>query len=305
MSSVGHRPTLEDIIAILTACEVTEATVPTNGGNWVEFRIVFNRSNLTQEVEGWSDGLPKPRWLLEEILGQLKEWYQQKCREQQWVSKEGDVTSIDGLIVYYAAEMQKARKVTPQTTMSRINASTCAHTVLRLKELKERREAAGMYSQNESKREKARKAWADDEYEAPKREKEQQWQYGNKNYYQDAFGGGTYSSYAGYGESAGFTFNEEILRRARERIDKAFEDAMYGRGPFSQGYARTPPPPNTQGKKPWHETLGVSIRATKKDIQKAYRVLASKYHPDRYKGTDAVVRMSEINVARDEGLAGL
>jgi hypothetical protein len=291
MSSVGHRPTLEDIIAILTACEVTEAIVPMDGSNWAEFHLVFNRDKLIKEVEGWSDGLPKPRWLLEEVLGQLKEWYQQKCREQQWVSKEGDVTSIDGLIVHYAAEMQKARNAAPQTTLSRINARAYADTVLRLKELKERREAGGVYSQNESSREKARRAWADDEYEAPKREKEQQ----QKRYAES----GTYSS--GFGP-----YSEETIRQMNDALNKhwnkMFEESVFGS--FRQNRA-TPPPPNTPGKKPWYDTLGVSVKATKKDITKAYRKLAAQYHPDRYKETDAAVRMSEINVARDEGLAGL
>jgi DnaJ-class molecular chaperone len=203
--------------------------------------------------------------------------------------------------------MHKARKVTPQTTLSRINASTCADTARRLKELKERREAAGVYSQNESKREKARKAWADDEYEAPKRERDQERQHSKWDYadsYSNDIGGGSFGFGGTYSNAKDPGFDREKFRQTFEEM---YKEAFYGRGPFSQGYARTPPPapPNTQGKKPWHETLGVSIRATKKDIQKAYRKLAAQYHPDRYKEKDATVRMSEINVARDEGLAGL
>ncbi len=44
---------------------------------------------------------------------------------------------------------------------------------------------------------------------------------------------------------------------------------------------------------------------TAKEITKAYRKLAAKFHPDRYKETDAHARMAEINTARDEGLGGV
>ena len=51
--------------------------------------------------------------------------------------------------------------------------------------------------------------------------------------------------------------------------------------------------------------LGVSARASESDIKKAYRRLAAKYHPDRYKEPDGHAKMAEINTARDEGLGGL
>jgi len=43
--------------------------------------------------------------------------------------------------------------------------------------------------------------------------------------------------------------------------------------------------------------LGVDPRASNADIRQAWRRMAQRYHPDRYKGADATARMQEINVA--------
>lgn len=53
-----------------------------------------------------------------------------------------------------------------------------------------------------------------------------------------------------------------------------------------------------------YKTLGVSPNATDDEIKQAYRALAKKYHPDKYRDTDlaemAEEKMKEVNAAYEE-----
>lgn len=300
MSTVDRRPTLQEIRAILGICTVSGAT-EIREGVW-QFHIEFNRDDL-EDVPGWSDGLPKPTWLLEEIRRHLHDWQTQQAREAQWVSKEEELgSSIDTLTQYWAHEMGKARAVRPETVTSRLHTKVLASTVLRLKELQERRTAGGVYSATEDRREKARKTWREEEFEGPKREEEQRKAREKANPY--------------YGN--GFEdMDAEILRKMHEAMNKhwerMFEDSTYKSfryGGTNSNYQRqqyTPPSP-TSGKIPWYTVLGVSATATKAEITKAHRKLVKQYQPRTSADADDIARtakMAEINVARDAGLAGL
>lgn len=51
--------------------------------------------------------------------------------------------------------------------------------------------------------------------------------------------------------------------------------------------------------KDYYETLGIDRKATPEEIQKAYRKLARKYHPDINKTKDAEDRFKEVNEANE------
>jgi len=51
--------------------------------------------------------------------------------------------------------------------------------------------------------------------------------------------------------------------------------------------------------KDYYETLGVDRKASQEEIQKAFRKLARKYHPDVNKTKEAEDRFKEINEANE------
>lgn len=292
MTDIGRRPTLEDIIRILDACTVSSATdIASDNGIW-QFHLTFDAKKMYGPVEGWSDGLPKPTWLIEEVLTQLRAWRTQCNKEQQWVSKEENFgASIDSLMAHWTEELKKADRVVPQTMQSRMAVRTLSNTILRLQELKERREAGAVYSSTESRREKARKAWMEDETEAPKREEAQRRQRrtGDYEFYHQA--------------------TEEEISKAWKEFWGHFEDGAFYDGRYADpGRQRKQnPQPGVAGKTPWYEVLGVAPNASKKEIKQAIRRMRSKYHPDKPENrnaqSEAMIRL--VNEVAEIALAGL
>ena len=62
-----------------------------------------------------------------------------------------------------------------------------------------------------------------------------------------------------------------------------------------QGFKSLPPPVS---KKLWWQVLNVDEHALPIEIKASFRKLASKYHPDKFNGSDS--KMSEINLAFQE-----
>jgi DnaJ-domain-containing protein 1 len=287
MTSVGRRPTLDELILALHAISRVEADADTLDPSKEAFRVVltFQRE---QCPEDWREGQPKPTWLFEQIIEELRAWRQQQVREEQWVSKEDQHgTSINTLMAHYHEELKKASAAAPENIVTRMQKRIAADTIMRLKELKERREAGGVYSATENRRDRARQAWMEDEFEAPRREQEQRQQRARANpHFTD------------------FTYTEGPAWFGADDAAKAW-DAIFGAYSTDQQRRQDPQKPQAGNKRPWHVILGVSVKASKKEITKAYRGLAARYHPDRYKETDAHAKMAEINTARDEGLGGI
>lgn len=292
MTAVGRHPALHELLEALHAICKIEADADALNPEAPLFRVVltFQRE---QCPEDWVFGEPKPSWLIDQIIEELHAWESQCIREEQWVSKEEQMgASIDTIMAHWTEELKKNAAIRPENMLTRMQKKILANTILRLKELQERRAAGGVYSAAGERRDKASKAWMEDEYEAPRREEAQRQAHARMN-------------------PGDFGFvDPEVIR-------KMYEDAQQGM--FTHGFSADwgntsgdyrqqqykPTPKPSGNKRPWHEILGVQVGATKDDIKKAHRKLAAKYHPDRYKEPDGHARMAEINTARDEGLGGL
>lgn len=280
MTSVGCRPTLEELILALHAIKSVEADIDALNPERETFRVAltFQRDRCPND---WIYGQPKPTWLFEQLIEELKAWRQQRIREEQWVSKEEQFgASIGTLMMYWTEELKKNDAIRPENLLTRSMKQILSNTIVRLKELKERREAGAVYSATESRREKARRSWMEDEYEAPKREEEQRRQQEKSD-----FAGGFWErAYEGHSGDETFFFGFDMGAR-QKRPD--------------------PQKPSSGNQQPWYAILGVSVGATREEIKKAHRKLTAKYHPDRYKEADGHERMTAINTARDEGLGGV
>lgn len=285
MTVVGRRPTLYELLEALHAIEKIEADIDALDPQKETFRVVltFQRGQCPND---WQDSPPKPTWLFEQIMEELSAWLLQRNKEEEWISKEAQFgASIDTVMAHWAEELQKVAAAPAENLFARAHKRILSNTIMRLAELKERRAAGGVHSATESNREKARKTWVDDEYEAIKREEEQRRR-------QKARDKTETPSWFG----ADFV-NEEMNREW---------DGIFGFG-YKQRKDQHKAPP--LGKKPWWVILGVPSTASVSEINKAYRRLASSHHPDKHRDPNmrelAEARMKEINTARDEGLGGL
>jgi DnaJ-domain-containing protein 1 len=302
MSNLGIRPSLEELIAILFTVKITAVTLmnvdnPSNPDLQITLR--FNSDLLKETVPNWAGLDFKPQWLFDGILEALQDALLQRRREEQWVSKEDRFgASIESLMVYCKEEMQKASQ--KHGLSDRVAVKFHAAIILRLQELLERRQAGGVYSKADTKREKARKAWMDDEAHGHEREAEQKRQREAKN---------------GPDSTDGTWYGPGRTNYDFWRYKDYFTDKETSWGPFGKEYwnafdfeePRYTPPPSDPNKKPWYEVLGISASANASEIRRAARKLTKALHPDKPENrtpeNEALLR--EINEAKATGLKRL
>ncbi|CAG8594315.1 46311_t:CDS:2, partial [Gigaspora margarita] len=95
--------------------------------------------------------------------------------------------------------------------------------------------------------------------------------------------------------------DEEDYEAALNDYKKAHDLTQGLDNRIKQGYAKADRLLKQSKKKDYYKILGVSRKADKKEIKRAYRKLAQEWHPDKYKGDlsqdQVAVKMSAINEA--------
>lgn len=102
-------------------------------------------------------------------------------------------------------------------------------------------------------------------------------------------------------------FAEAFSSSERAHWERVFEEHLRGassrNSSFSWGFDRSQqekPKARNKGRAPWYDVLGVSSAVSDIEVRKAYQRLASRYHPDKCKDTNATEKMADINTAWDE-----
>jgi DnaJ-domain-containing protein 1 len=87
---------------------------------------------------------------------------------------------------------------------------------------------------------------------------------------------------------------------AFEESARRFDERMRGRSQNNSNSSGGKPKARNKTARPWHEVLEIPATSSDAEIKKAYRRMASKFHPDKWKDPDATARMTEINTAWNE-----
>lgn len=308
---------LRDCIATLQGVTGITADISAQQLDCPEFLVTlkFSRDALRMSGAGdFADQEPVPTLLVQLILGHLLELDRIKQNETAWSRRAATAPTLADCAAFLKGQSDREKGDVAGSYTKKYYARTLQH----LEELRERRSVGGYANPFEAAHDADSAKWRFEESSAAeelRKQQEQAWRRRNgpdqqHTAWEQAFGfspgWGEYSS-ASAEEMAERVrkLYEEMLRQQGRSFDDQYYSHFYGDGPFGSFKQRPAPPPNTPTGKYWFEVLGVSPQATKDQIQKAYRKLASKYHPDRYKAPDAHQRQTEINVARDEGLAGV
>ena len=188
-------------------------------------------------------------------------------REQSWRDSEAKYgASIDDCIMFLRVQLSDLQKDRSKgAAYLGVTSKLFLNCIERLEELDERRDVGGAQpSEAERRRETDSAAWREEEVYGDRRREQQE--------------------------------------RDRFRTGGRRDETSWRAGSFEQT-DYVPEPPRTRTEPPWWKVLNLPIDASVSEIKTAARRLRAKYHPDRYKGEDAHIKMAEINVALDEALA--
>lgn len=214
------------------------------------------------------------------LLDQIRRLQEYDANEELWSRGRSGASVTDCIGWLY---LQKKQAESERDMAANMNSRMFQAVIDHLQELHGRRQGADRAKAEERQRREAEAKKAD---EARKTKSEQK----TKGPFEERMRQDQWEAFF-YG-SGGFGGSQE---NAERNAYETFRRWNWGRDP--------PKSPSPGTKQRWWEVLGVSPEATRDQITKAYRKLAAKYHPDRKGGS--AERMQAINVARDEGLAGL
>lgn len=105
-------------------------------------------------------------------------------------------------------------------------------------------------------------------------------------------------------------FNASMGKKHQQQPNYGFDSSRSGEGKQKEEPKKEEPKrpkARHKGRAPWYEVLDVAPSATAEEIKRAWRVLASKLHPDKpeNRNPENLERLKEVNTAKDEGLRGL
>jgi hypothetical protein len=293
---MANIPSLVDVLEILTGITQITADISATDLSCPEFLVTlkFSRAELRRAgAYKFANEDPVPTWLFSQIISFLQQLQTRNDHERQWAREIGSGATLTDCIAFLNGQILREKGSVAAT----VTRSLYERTVKHLKELEKRRVLGGYHNPYEDRQSQDSAKWRfEDSLAAEELRKQQERQRRQQQYQQ------TYEQ----ARAANSGFNE-AFRRAFDSgaFDSFFTDGRQWGNPFTfRDQSPPPPPPNTATGKRWFEVLGVPISASRKDIKIATRKLRAQYHPDRYKGADAHERISAINVACDEGLAG-
>jgi len=291
MSSIPLRPGLAEALAILQSIVMIDAGVGADNPESPTFiiRLQFDRQRLRDlGAEHWAMG-PTPRYWIETLQELLQDLSRIYSNEARWSAQATVGATVTDYLNFLRFQREKLHQG-PKTPANLMEEKLILKTMIYLEELEERRTAGAFSNPHEARQsaDSARWRWEDSK-EHEEFLKKQRRNRDRMNAHAD---------YADANSNQYSQGSQNFWDGVFTEWEKTRESTFFG-----ENYKRSQSPPKPSNERDtWYTTLGVSVRATKKQIIAAYRALAKQHHPDRKGGSHEM--MSKLNTARDEGLAG-